>query len=191
MVDIAGWIALAATCVAALMTASNLGARVTGWGFVIFTVGALAWIVVGFVTGQTQLLYSNIFLAAVDVLGIWRWLGRRARISDAARAEEARSTRLPGDNLFSVAGLDGLPVKSREGDVVAHAVDALAACTQGRIGYLIVRVGGVGGLGETLHRLPWADVRIADGEVRTDLPAAAIAGLPEVNSTEAGGGHEI
>ena len=60
MVDIAGWIALVATCVAALMTASNLGARVTGWGFVIFTGGALAWIVVGFITGQTQLLYSNL-----------------------------------------------------------------------------------------------------------------------------------
>ncbi|WP_380783056.1 PRC-barrel domain containing protein [Sphingomonas sp. R86520] len=179
MVDIAGWIALVATCVAALMTASNLGARVTGWGFVIFTGGALAWIVVGFITGQTQLLYSNLFLAAVDIFGIWRWLGRRARISDASRAEEKLSARQPGDDLFSVAGLDGLPVKSQDGVVVAHAVDALAACIEGRIGYLIVRVGGVGGVGETLHRLPWAEVTVTDGEVRTDLAAAAIARLPE------------
>ena len=47
MEGLAGWVALAATCIAALMTASNLGARVTGWGFVIFTIGAAAWIVVG------------------------------------------------------------------------------------------------------------------------------------------------
>ncbi|WP_426291591.1 hypothetical protein [Sphingomonas sp. TWP1-3-1] len=85
MADFAGWMALVATCVAAVMTASNLGVRVTGWGFVIFTVGAAAWVVVAIATDQTQLLYSNIFLGLVDVFGIWRWLGRRARISDTVR----------------------------------------------------------------------------------------------------------
>jgi len=66
------------------MTASNLGARVTGWGFVVFTVGAAAWIVVGIATNQTQLLWGNIFPGFVNLFGIWRWLGRRARFSDAA-----------------------------------------------------------------------------------------------------------
>src|ERR1700712_2395383 len=114
------------------MTASNLGARATGWGFVIFTAGAIGWIVVGIATHQTQLLYSNIFLALVDAVGIWRWLGRRARISDTSDAEETRSERRAGENLFSVGKLDGLPVKSQDGQVIAHAVDGLAAC-RGRV----------------------------------------------------------
>lgn len=177
MTDTAGWIAMAATCIAALMTASNLGARVTGWGFVVFTVGAGGWIIVGLASGQQQLLYSNLFLGLVDLFGIWRWLGRRARISDASRAEEERSAALPGDTLFSVASLDGLSVKSADGDVAAHAVDALASCAGGGIDYLVIRVGGVGGVAETLHRLPWSDVSVRQGEVVTNLPAHAFRSL--------------
>ncbi len=43
MESIATWLAPIATTIAALMTASNLGTRITGWGFVVFTVGSLAW----------------------------------------------------------------------------------------------------------------------------------------------------
>lgn len=182
MADIAGWVALAATCIAALMTAANLGSRITGWGFVIFTIGAAAWVVVGISTGQKQLLFSNIFLGVVDGVGIWRWLGRRARIEDTARTEERLSERTPGDTLFSVGRLDGLPVKTRDGEVVAHAVDALAACRGGRIGYLVVRTGGMGGVGETLRRLPWQDAEMADNEIRTRLGSASIARLPEATA---------
>ena len=186
MADTAGWIALAATCLAAMMTASNLGARVTGWGFVIFTGGAIAWIIVGAATGQKQLLLSNVFLGAVDLFGVWRWLGRRARISDASRAEEHRSTTVPGETLFSTASLDGLPVKTRNGQVVATATDALAACRGGEIGFLIVRIGGFAGVGERLHKLPWADVQVGDGEVTTDLDAEELSRLPAARlSTDA------
>lgn len=178
MEDIAGWVALAATCVAALMTAANLGARVTGWGFVVFTIGAAAWIVVGWTSGQTQLLWSNIFLGLVDLFGIWRWLGRRARFGDAVRAEEQRSEAVAGEDRFSVAALDGMPVRGRDGTVIAHAVDALAACAGGRIDYLIVCEGGVGGIGETLRRLPWTAARVRTQALETDLDAAALARLP-------------
>lgn len=178
MADLAGWVALVATCAAALMTASNLGARVTGWGFVIFSVGAAAWIMVGIATEQTQLLYSNIFLGIVDVFGVWRWLGRRARISDTAEAEVARSRQRSATNLFSLSSLDGLPVRDAEGNIVAHAVDALAACLGGQIDYLIVRIGGVGGVGETLHRLPWSKARMTDDALQTNLGAAELARLP-------------
>ena len=177
MADIAGWIALVATCIAAVMTASNLGVRVTGWGFFVFTLGAVAWIVVGAVMHQTQLLYSNLFLGLVDLFGIWRWLGRRARISDTAEAEEKRSDARQGESLFSTAKLDGLPVRSRDGEVVATAVDALAACAGGRIDFLIIRAGGVGGVGETLYRLPWAEARIAGDEIATSLDRDALSRL--------------
>lgn len=183
MADAAGWIALVATCVAALMTASNLGARITGWGFVIFTVGAAAWVVVGIATQQTQLLYSNLFLGLVDAFGIWRWLGRRARISDTLDAEEARSSKHAGETLFSTAKLDGLPVLSSDGRVMASAVDALAACTGGRIDFLIVRAGGLGGVGETLYRLPWSNARVRDGEITTSLSEQEFRRLPIATAT--------
>lgn len=159
------------------MTAANLGARVTGWGFVIFTIGATAWIVVGVATYQTQLLYSNIFLGIVDVFGIWRWLGRRAKIDDASHAEEQRSRDHPQDNLFSVMKLDGLPVRTQDGEIVAHATDALIEYSTGTIDYLVVRTGGVGGIGETLRRLPWSDAAMHEGEVRTTLNDVQIGDL--------------
>jgi hypothetical protein len=37
------WIATAATILAACFTASNLGSRITGIGFIIFTIGSIAW----------------------------------------------------------------------------------------------------------------------------------------------------
>lgn len=169
---------MAATCIAALMTASNLGVRVTGWGFVVFTIGAIAWVIVGLFTNQTQLLYSNIFLLAVDIFGSWRWLGRRARIADAAVAEEKRIERRKGEKLFSIATIDGMSVSSADGQIVAHAVDALATHDGGGISFLIVRVGGLGGIGETLHRLPWSDASVVDGTILTNLGAEAIARLP-------------
>lgn len=183
MADIAGWLALAATCVAALMTASNLGARVTGWGFVVFTLGAAAWIVVGIATHQTQLLWSNIFLGLVDLFGIWRWLGRRARFSDAADTEQARSRAQPGENLFAASGLEGMPVRGRDGEVLAHAVDAMLACSGGGLSHLVIREGGVAGVGETLRRLAWRDVRVRDHALETNLDAAKLSRLPVVEPT--------
>jgi len=177
MEDIAGWVALAATCVAALMTASNLGARVTGWGFVVFTLGAVAWIVVGLETSQTQLLWSNIFLGVVDVFGIWRWLGRRARFSDAADAEQARSAASTRENLFSVSRIDGLPVLGKDGGVIAHSVDALATCAGGTIDFFIVREGGVAGVGETLRRLPRGMVKVRDTALETTLDSVSLSRL--------------
>lgn len=177
MADIAGWIALVATCIAAIMTAANLGARVTGWGFVVFTVGAVAWVVNGVLAEQTQLLWSNVFLGIVDVVGIWRWLGLRARFTDAAKAEERRSAKRDGEELFSVGKLDGLPVTGTDGQVLAHVVDALASCGGGGVAYLIVREGGVASVGETLRRLPWSDATVCGDTVTTGLDAAAVARL--------------
>jgi len=52
MAEIFPWVATVATIVAASMTAANLGARITGYGFCVFLVGSLAWLFVGFHTGN-------------------------------------------------------------------------------------------------------------------------------------------
>jgi hypothetical protein len=185
MENAAGWIALVATCTAALMTASNLGARVTGWGFVIFTVGAVAWTTVAVLTGQTQLLWSNAFLTLVDLLGIWRWLGRQARVQDTAKAAIEKSEREHSPTLFSATALGGMPVIGSDGSRIALAVEAMAACSTGRVEYLIVSAGGVGGIGETLHKLPWDQARIMDAKVQTDLDASAVRRLPSAETAAA------
>ena len=41
MISLVGWLATIATMIAAMMTASNLGARVTGWGFVVFSISSV------------------------------------------------------------------------------------------------------------------------------------------------------
>ena len=178
MLDVAGWIAPIVTMIAAIMTAANLGARVTGWGFAVFSIGALAWIAVGAGTGQHNLLWSNAFLLLVDLVGVWRWLGRRARYDEAAQAASSRSKLASAPTLFALAGLEGMPVGNATGETIATVVDAMASCDDGRIAYLVVREGGVGGVGERLHALGWDEVRVQDGAMRSRLSAAALADRP-------------
>lgn len=178
MLDLAGWIAPAATMIAAIMTAANLGARVTGWGFAVFAIGAIAWITVGAATGQQNLLWSNAFLLLVDLVGVWRWLGRRARYDQAAEAASSRSRRAAAPTLFALAGLEGMPVRSATGETIATTVDAMASCEDGRIVYLVVREGGVGGVGERLHALGWDEIRVRDGAMTSRLSSEVLAGRP-------------
>jgi len=178
MLDVAGWVAPAATMIAAIMTASNLGARVTGWGFAVFSVGALAWIAVGAGTGQHNLLWSNAFLLLVDLVGVWRWLGRRARYDEAAQAASAKSRQAAAPTLFALAGLEGMPVRNATGETIATVVDAMARCDEGRIVYLVVREGGVAGVGERLHAVGWDEVRVRDGAMTSGLSQARLAARP-------------
>jgi hypothetical protein len=165
MSDIAGWIAPIATMIAAMMTAANLGARVTGWGFVVFTVGSIGWIMVALTTGQTNLLLANGILTLVNLVGIWRWLGRQARFDDGARAAAERSVVAPVAALFPVGGIEGRVVVDPDGAEIARCVDAMAECETGRMSYLVVREGGIGGLSERLHALDWSRVTMRDDKL--------------------------
>jgi hypothetical protein len=175
MLALAGWVAPAATMIAAIMTAANLGSRVTGWGFAVFSVGALAWIVIGASTDQQNLLWSNAFLLLVDVVGVWRWLGRRARYDAGAEAAAERSAQTAAPTLFALTKLEGIPVEDGQGRTIATAVDAMAACDTGRIAYLVVREGGIGGVGERLHALGWDEVEMRQGQLISCLDAEALA----------------
>lgn len=180
MLAIAGWIAPAATMIAAVMTAANLGTRVTGWGFAVFAVGAIAWIIVGFETGQRNLLLSNAFLLLIDVVGVWRWLGRQARYETGASHATARSARTTAPTLFALSRLTGAAIEGRTGDTIATAVDAMIRCDDGGIDYVVVREGGVGGVGERLHALRWGQLRVSDRAVQCDLGIDDLAELPEI-----------
>lgn len=187
--DIAGWTAPIATAVAAIMTASNLGTKVTGWGFVVFSVGSLAWITVALATGQTNLLLTNAFLTLVNIIGIWRWLGRQATYDKGAKAAEADSDRASGPDLFQLGGLPGKPVEDRNGDIVGHVVDGMAECGSGRIAYLVIREGMEAALTEKLHELPWPQVRIDQDRIM--LNGGSVSDLTEIDSAHWPGRAEV
>ena len=158
MEDAAGWIAPAATVIAAMMTAANFGARVTGWGFAVFTVGSIAWSVVGFSSGQTNLLATNGFLTLVNLIGVWRWLGRQRSYEEGGQSAKEASRRSPYPTLFTATGVSGMPVSDSDGKPVGRAVEALVSCESGRVSYVVVGSGGVGGIAETLRAVAREDL---------------------------------
>ena len=179
--DVAGWVAPIATMIAAMMTAANLGARITGWGFVVFTVGSIAWSAVGFATGQTNLLATNLFLMLVNAVGIWRWLGRQRAYEDGGKAAQEASRRSAASTLFTATGMAGMSVHSRSGDPVGHAVEALVECETGRVSYVVVSSGGIGGLQETLRAVARDDIRFGCDMLTLTLDEGAFERLPALD----------
>jgi len=179
MEGIAGWIAPIATMIAAMMTAANLGARVTGWGFIVFTVGSIAWSVVAIVTGQQNLLWTNAVLTLVNAVGIWRWLGRQARYDDGGTAASECSAATPQvPTLFAIGAMPGTTLIGRQGDAIGTVVEGMMRCADSSLSYIVVSEGGLAGVGERLHALHPNEVRFADGEVRCDLSVGELAARP-------------
>ena len=156
MEEIIGWVATVATITAALMTASNLGSRITGYGFAVFTVGSLSWLALGLMTDQRALVWTNAVLTGLNLFGIWRWLGRQKRIEEGAASAAEASEQTPGEALFPVSLLLKAPIEDRHGKVLGTCVDAMAGCNSGRVNYVVASQGGIAGVGETLRRLPWS-----------------------------------
>lgn len=181
MDDIAGWVAPIATIIAAMMTAANLGPRITGWGFVVFTAGSVAWSVVGFASGQRNLIAANLFLTLVNLVGVWRWLGREARLEDGARAAERDSGSAPTPELVEIGSIEGRPILDEKGNKVAEAAGAMAEAASGRIAYILIRRGGLAGVGDSFHALGWDMLTPRDKAFRTCLSDEEVAALPEVD----------
>ena len=180
MESIASWVAPIATTIAALMTASNLGSRITGWGFVVFTIGSIGWITLGLATHQPNLVWQNAILTVLNLFGIWRWLGRQAKLEEGGkRAAEASEERL-GENLFPVSLLTKAKLTGAGGADLGTAVDAMASADRGRLVYLVVSSGGVGGVGETVRRMPWCDARVAGDCLTTLLDQARFDRLEQL-----------
>jgi hypothetical protein len=179
MLDYLSWLATGATIIAATLTASNLGSRITGYGFIIFTVGSLAWLGVGAASGQPALVWTNAVLTLLNLFGIWRWLGREAKIEQGSHAAALASTVTPGEALFPVSMLTSAPLMSGE-EKLGSCVDAMVGCTSGRLAYLIVSEGGIVGAGERLRKLPWQPLAVDDGRLTATLDPGAFRALEEV-----------
>ncbi|MGI8930872.1 MAG: PRC-barrel domain-containing protein [Sphingomicrobium sp.] len=178
------WVAPVATTIAALLTASNLGSRITGYGFIVFTIGSLAWLALGIATGQPNLLWQNVILTVLNVFGIWRWLGRQVTFEEGGEAAQAQSRAAAAETLFSAALLGRAKVMSADGHELGAAVDAMIGCRSGRIAYLVASAGGVAGVGETLRRIDWTDVGVADDRIETMFERTAFDRLPPLDKDQ-------
>ena len=176
MTDTISWIATAATVVAAFMTASNLGSRITGYGFGVFLIGSLCWLAVGLLSDQPALTGTNAVLTFLNVFGVWRWLGRQAQVEEGARSAAQASEETPGEPLFPISLLTRAQVEC-SGQSVATCVDAMAGRSSGRVDYVVVSEGGVGGVGETLRRLPWSHIDMDAEAVILRMPIEEFEGL--------------
>lgn len=198
METIAGWIAPAATMLAAMMTAANLGARVTGWGFVVFTVGSISWCVVAIGSGQQNLLWTNGFLVLVNALGIWRWLGRQARYEDGGAEATRRSARARVPDLMALGALPGARVTTGEGQPVGVVVEAMMRCRGGDLAYVVISEGGVAGVGERLHAVHPRELTFTPDGVVCALSALQLRSRPTLReghwpatAPETGEGREV
>jgi len=84
------WYGAGAGLLAALMVSLNLGARVTGWGFVIFVTSSIALVAWGFLNDEGRAVgWQNIGLFVINVIGVYRYL-IATRSDDTTIEEEAR-----------------------------------------------------------------------------------------------------
>ena len=177
MADSISWIATIATIIAASMTAANLGSRITGYGFCVFLVGSLAWLTTGIITHQPALTWTNVVLTVLNIFGIWRWLGRQAKVEEGARTATEASERTASETLFPVSLLTRAPVHNQDAEI-GHCIDAMAGCDSGRLSYIVVSQGGVAGVGETLRRLPWNGTTVDGEKVITNADPDRLEALP-------------
>ncbi len=68
------WIAAIGTVIAAAMLASDLGRRMTGFGFVLFCVVAITWIVSGLTSDALPIAAMNGILLLINAWGVWQFL---------------------------------------------------------------------------------------------------------------------
>ena len=184
MESIAAIVAPVATTIAALVVASNLGARITGYGFIIFTVGSIAWTGLGYATDQPNLLWQNVVLTGLNLFGVWRWLGRQSRIEEGGMAAAEASEGAAGESLFPVSLMMKARIDDPDGTELGTCVDAMAGCDSGRIRYVVVSEGGLAGVGETLRRLPWPDACVRSDKLVTRLDAAEFCALRPIRKDE-------
>jgi hypothetical protein len=66
------WAGSSAGIVGAFIVAANIG--LSGWGFVVFLLGSLSWVIAGFKMEEPSIWLLNMAFTTANLLGIWRWL---------------------------------------------------------------------------------------------------------------------
>lgn len=68
------WFAAIGTILAAGMIAGDLGRKITGWAFVLFTLVSAVWMASALSSGTMPLAIQNAIMICVNGWGIWQYL---------------------------------------------------------------------------------------------------------------------
>ena len=180
-----GWIAPAATVIAAMMTAANAGARVTGWGFVVFATGSVAWSLTATYTHQSNLLLTNLFLTVINLIGVWRWLGRQARHEDGSNKAVRKSSQAGhAPTLFSTSAAVGANVIDASGEKLGVVIDLMLKRDQRGLAYVVIAQYGLGGVGETLRAVDPARIEFTGGLAHSKMSRKELDALPALQADD-------
>lgn len=157
--------------------------RVTGWGFVIFTFGSLAWIGVAAMAEEQSQLLTHLFLTVVNVFGIWRWLGREARYEAGGSNAAHQSNRANVPSLFSSIGLAGSKVTGNDDEQLGTVIDAMLRCDNAEIAYVVIGDGGLGGIGETLRAVDPSRLEFKSDGIVAQIGRDAFLAMPPIDDS--------
>ena len=73
------WIAAIGTMLAAGLIAADLGRKATGYGFVLFCVVSITWIVSGLTSDAIPIAAMNAILLLINAWGVWSRSRRRSK----------------------------------------------------------------------------------------------------------------
>ena len=83
------WIAAIGTILAAAMVAADFSRRITGFGFVLFSVVACLWVYSGLTAPDGMpLAIQNGVLLFINIFGVWQFLISRKNKQDIDKAAE-------------------------------------------------------------------------------------------------------
>ena len=83
------WTGAIGAILAAGLIAGDFGRRVTGWGFVLFSVGSVIWIVSGLTAKDGMpIAVQNGILLLINLYGVWQFLLSPRKKREIERAEE-------------------------------------------------------------------------------------------------------
>ena len=83
------WFGAIGAIIAAALIAFDLGRRVTGWGFVLFTVVSVVWIVSGLTAKDgLPIAVQNGILLLINAYGVWRFLLSPKKKAEIEKTEQ-------------------------------------------------------------------------------------------------------
>ena len=91
LAELLEWYATISGIIAAIMLAGDFGRRVTGLGFILFCTMNIAWIAFAQMDDTGGLMWQNIILFAVNLLGVYQYLlsaKNRRKMKVVAKAVE-------------------------------------------------------------------------------------------------------
>ncbi|WP_430449621.1 hypothetical protein [Rhodophyticola sp.] len=83
MQDMVQWFATLTGIAAAVIVSLNLGRKLTGYGFIVFTASSIAWVCFALQAGETPLAIQNVVLTVINIVGIYRWLILKGQTNNA------------------------------------------------------------------------------------------------------------